>query len=61
MYKMRDARAKLLFCLSNVLLFAVLVVVDVLINSGKISLFGFDVKSQFKMQFIVDNIKVSTY
>ena len=58
---MCDALAKLLFCLSNVLLFAVLVVVDVLINSGKISLFGVDAKSQFKMQFTEDNIKVSTY
>ena len=61
MYKMHDARAKLLFCLSNVLLFAVLVVVDVLINSGKISLFAVDAKSQFKMQFTEDNVKVSTY
>ena len=58
---MSDARAKLLFCLSNVLLFAVLVVVGVLINSGKISLFGVDEKSQFKMEFTEDNIKVSSY
>ena len=38
--------AYLTFCF-----FAVLVVVGVLINSGKISLFGVDAKSQFKMQF----------